>query len=215
MSTTASVLRNPYLVPEEERPTLRELARTGADCRACALHTHRSRVVFGAGPADAELMVVGEAPGRQDDLTGNTLTGAVGNVLDNAMSDAGLRRDEVYVTTLVKCMPPALREPTRDEIRPCSFHLFQQIAVVRPRVIVTLGEYPTRMLLQRDLPVARISGYRFEVFGHATLIPTWSPNVAMRGNPRAAKAIRRDLAMAAAVLSGRVRGAEAVQPAGV
>lgn len=200
--------RNPYEVPRDDLPTLRELARGASSCTACALSAQRTRVVYGDGPADADLMVVGEAPGRQDDLTGNALTGAVGNVLDNALVDAGLRREDVYVTTVVKCLPPGLRDADMDEIRACSGYLLQQIAVVRPRVVLTLGEVPTKLLLQRDLPLARISGYRFPLFGHATLIPSWSPRVAMRGNPRAAKAIRRDVAMAAAVLEGRVAGAE-------
>jgi uracil-DNA glycosylase family 4 len=189
--------------------------RADADgCTRCDLASHRSSVVFGTGPEDADLFVLGIAPGRQEDVQGIPFLGAAGNVLTNALNDAGLERDEVYITNLVKCHPPDTRPPRRDEVEACWGYLFEQIAHVRPRVVVTLGELPLAVLTQGRLPLSKVAGYRLDVFDGVTLVPTHSPADAVKGSTLALEAIRRDVATAKAVLDGRLStGREAVAEA--
>lgn len=194
--------RNPLAVPRETLLPLREVAREAATCTGCALADSRSQVIFGEGHDDAELMIIGLAPGRTEDLLGRPFTGGSGNVLDKALGDAGIDREDAYLTTIVKCMPPDHRDPELSEIEACSHYILEQIGRVRPRVIVTLGQYPTRLILQRDLPIQRISGYRFDVFDGVTLVPTYAPDLALKGNAQAVRALRRDLKMAKGVLDG-------------
>lgn len=194
---------DPFAPPDDTTPTWDELERQAAACTKCRLHESRTKVVFGDGDRDADLMLVGEAPGRQEDLLGRPFAGAAGNLLTNLLDEAGLARADVYVTNLVKCRPPENREPGLDEIQTCSPYLFGQLALVRPRVIVTLGAFATRLLLRRQVPVARVAGYRFDLNG-ATVIPTFHPSTALRGNPRAMTSLRRDLRAAKAVLDGRL-----------
>jgi len=175
-------------------------------CTRCDLADDRRTVVFGEGPEDADLLVVGIAPGRQEDVQGIPFLGAAGNVLTNALADAGLDRDDVYVANLVMCHPPAGRAPSRVEVESCWPFLFEQIAHVRPRVIVTLGDLPLVVLTRRPLTLARVAGYRLDVFDGVTLIPTYSPADAVRESTAALDAIRRDIATARAVLDGRLPG---------
>lgn len=189
--------------------------RADADgCTRCELSSHRSSVVFGAGPEDADLFVLGIAPGRQEDVQGIPFLGAAGNVLTNALNAAGLDRDDVYITNLVKCHPPDTRAPRREEVEACWGYLFEQIAHVRPRVIVTLGELPLAVLTQGRLPLSKVAGYRLDVFDGVTLVPTHSPAEAVKGSTLALEAIRRDIVTAKAVLDGRLStGREAVAEA--
>lgn len=190
--------------------TWRELERDAHDCTRCALHESRTHVAFGDGDPDADLMLIGQAPRRPEDLQGKPFCGAAGNLIDNCLTDAGLARADCYLTDLVKCRPPGDRRPERAEIEQCSAYLRQQIARVRPRVIVALGELATAVLLRRRLPLERVAGYRLDLEG-ITLIPTYHPTTAIQGAPSAVAAIRRDLLAAKAVLDGRLStGAEAM-----
>jgi uracil-DNA glycosylase len=182
----------------------RELERRIDGCRACDLHRDRGRPVISEGPIDADLMVVGDVPRRHEDLQGRPFAGAAANVLDNALADAGLLRDQVHATTIVRCRPPDDREPSAAEIATCLPHLHAQVALVQPRVIVALGAVTTAVLLGRVVPLERIAGYRLDVLQGITLVPTYHPNDVVRGVPQAATAVRRDLGVAKAVLDGRL-----------
>lgn len=202
---------NPMRVEAARLRTFKQLERDAVACTACALHRDRTKVVFGEGSTQSDLMLIGEAPGRHEDLQGKPFVGAAGNLIDNLLADAGLGREDCYITNLVKCHPPGNRQPARDEIEACWGFLFEQIAHVRPSVIVTLGELPTSVLLRRRLPLAKVAGYRFDVFDGVTLVPTFAPAAALRGNAQALAAIRRDFTVAKAVLDGRLAtGAEAM-----
>ncbi|MBW3659238.1 MAG: uracil-DNA glycosylase [Actinobacteria bacterium] len=189
--------------PARLRPW-KQLERDARSCTDCRLWESRSKVVFGEGDVDADLMFVGEAPGRSEDLTGRPFAGAAGNILDNFLGDVGLTRDEVYVTDLVMCRPPQGRRPSADEIEAHMPYLAEQIAHVRPRVIVAFGELVAAVLAGRPLPLERVAGYRFDVFDGVTLIPTYRPTEAVKGSARALTAIKRDVATAKAVLDGRI-----------
>jgi uracil-DNA glycosylase family 4 len=201
---------NPLALPSDAVRSWRELERTAADCTLCRLCEDRTKVVFGDGAQDADVVVVGDAPGRTEDLLGRPFVGAAGNLLDNLLLDAGFDRDDVYVTTVVKCHPRT-EAPDRDVVDACSPYLVEQLAHLRPRVIITLGPVATGLLLQRPVPLDKVAGFRFDVFDGVTLVPTHHPATVIKGNQAVVASIRRDLMTARAVLEGRLStGAEAM-----
>ncbi|WP_273841416.1 uracil-DNA glycosylase [Rubrobacter calidifluminis] len=137
-----------------------EAQKEALGCTRCALSQSRTRVVFGEGPLNAELFIVGEAPGFNEDSEGRPFQGASGMLLDRLLASVGMRRDQVYLTTLVKCRPPGTppRSPRPSEVSRCRPYLMVQIAAVDPRVIVALGELATRVLTGRKEPLSRIRG---------------------------------------------------------
>ncbi|HEX9889297.1 MAG TPA: uracil-DNA glycosylase [Nitriliruptorales bacterium] len=194
---------DPFSIHEGERRTWRQLERDASGCTSCRLHEGRTNVVFGSGDVEAELMIVGAAPSTHDDLLGRSYVGGAGNLLTNALGDAGIDREATYVTTFVKCHPPGSRAPQPDEVEACGGYLLEQLAWVQPRVVVSLGELAMRLFVRRPYPLGKIAGVRFELYG-ATFIPTYDPGDALRGDNQALEGLRRDLATAAAVLSGRL-----------
>lgn len=205
---------NPMTLDPDQLRTWKQLERDALSCTRCALHESRTKVVFGGGDPEADLMLIGEAPGRNEDLMGKPYAGAAGNILDNFLGEVGMSRDEVYVTDLVMCRPPDQRAPRPEEIEAHLPFLIEQIAHVRPRVIVAFGELVASVLLRRPIPLDKVAGYRFDVFDGVTLIPTYRPVQAMKGDARALTSIRRDIAAARAVLDGRLStGAEALAEA--
>lgn len=124
---------------------LSELYREIEACHDCPLAEHRTRVVPGEGPEDAELMFIGEAPGFHEDQQGRPFVGPAGHLLDELLSSIGLRRDEIYICNVVKCRPPGNRDPLPKEIKACRKWLERQIEIINPRVIVTLGRHSMAM----------------------------------------------------------------------
>jgi len=139
----------------------------GADVLACercpALCESRSRIVDGVGPVDADLMLVGEAPGAHEDETGEPFVGRSGDVLDDALLAAGLERSAVRIANCVRCRPPDNRDPTSEELANCREHLDREIATVDPTVIVALGKVPAEHLLERSVAVTSEAGDVAEV----------------------------------------------------
>jgi uracil-DNA glycosylase family 4 len=134
-----------------------DLSVTG--CQRCEeLVESRSRIVDGVGPADADLLFVGEAPGEQEDHGGEPFVGRSGSVLDEVLRDAGLARADVRITNCVRCRPPENRDPTSEELANCRAYLEREIEIVDPEVIVTLGKVPGEHLLGRDLAVTNEAG---------------------------------------------------------
>lgn len=199
------------LSPDELRP-LEDTAGQAADCTRCALSEGRTKVVFGSGNATADLMIVGDGPGRHEDLQGSPFVGALGNLLDNTLADAELTREDCYLTHIVKCRAPDGREADAEEVASCVPYLVEQIAHVRPEVIVAMGAFAAQVVLRRPVPIAKVAGYRLDVFDGVTLIPTHHPASALRGNPSAVAALKRDLRSARAVIEGDLpTGAETVE----
>jgi len=118
-------------------------------CEACDLYMHRDNIVYGVGPDYADIMLVGEAPGAEEDRTGIPFVGQAGRVLDQALETAGIHRDDVYITNIVKCRPPKNRNPSPEEIAICLPFLTTQIELVDPRVVVALGRYASNVLVGR------------------------------------------------------------------
>lgn len=179
------------------------LQNLAAVCTRCRLHEGRSNVVFGEGDRSAELVFIDEAPGLHEDLQGKPLVGAAGNLLTNLLFENRLLRSDVYICNVVKCRSPGGREPLPDEVEACSRFLREQLLLLSPRVIVTLGEVAAGLLLGRTVSISKVAGYRFEAHG-ATLIPTYHPDTAVRGSLQAMAALRRDLRVAKGVLDGHI-----------
>jgi len=159
---------------------LDELAAESAACTRCALAETRTNVVFGTGCPSAELVFVGEAPGRNEDEQGVPFCGAAGNLLTRLCSEVGIERDQVYICNILKCRPPGNRDPLPDEISACTPFLDRQLELIDPLVVVTLGAFATRYLLQQNVGITKVRGHRFRWRNDATLIPTFHPAAAIR-----------------------------------
>ncbi len=161
------------------------LERTVAGCLACPLAARRTHTVFGAGRHEAHWMVIGEAPGEQEDLSGEPFVGASGRLLDRMLAALGLARDaaeperQVYIANTVKCRPPGNRNPQPAELAACEAYLARQIALVRPRVILALGRVAAHWLLRTDLPLGRLRG-RAHRYEGVPLVVTYHPAYLLR-----------------------------------
>lgn len=145
-------------MPKQEK--LNKLNQKMSACSACALRSGCSRVVFGEGNPKAEIMFVGEAPGKKEDETGRPFVGAAGKFLNELLALINLKREDVYITNLCKCRPSQNRDPLPEEIAACQPWLAQQIKIIRPKIIITLGRHS----LQRFFPAAIISKAHGKVF---------------------------------------------------
>jgi uracil-DNA glycosylase family 4 len=175
--------------------TLPEVASVAAACTLCKLAAGRTQVVFGVGRADADLMFVGEGPGEQEDLKGEPFVGRAGQLLTQLIEGIGLTRADVYIANVVKCRPPGNRDPQPDEIEACAPWLDRQLELIRPRVIVTLGNFATKLLLQTKEGITKIRGteFAFTRAGHsAVLIPTLHPSAVLRSGGRSLAESRAD-----------------------
>ncbi|MSO95852.1 MAG: uracil-DNA glycosylase [Thermoleophilia bacterium] len=188
-----------------------------AGCVRCPLAETRSRVVFGSGNLDAGLMLVGEGPGFQEDQGGEPYAGQAGALLEQLLAGIGLRRDEVYLTTVLKCRPPQNRDPLELEIASCEPHLVRQVELVRPRVVATLGNFATRLLSGRSHGITRVHGQEQEVvLGSTTVVlfPLYHPAAALY-TPSMLRELRDDFSRLPALLgqglSGGVSGAPVAQ----
>ena len=201
---------NPLDLTQRDLRSWRELERTAAACTDCRLSDCRTKVVFGDGDQSADVVVIGDAPGRTEDLLGRPFVGAAGNLLDNLLGEAGFERDKVYVTTVVKCHPRD-EAPDADVVDACSPYLIEQLGHLRPRVIITLGPVATGLILRRRIPLEKVAGFRFDVYDGVPLVPTYHPASVIKGNQTVVASIRRDFMTAKAVLDGRLStGAEAM-----
>jgi uracil-DNA glycosylase family 4 len=156
--------------------------------------------VFGVGDPNARLMLVGEAPGKNEDLQGEPFVGAAGRLLDELLAGIELDRDEVYIANVLKCRPPGNRDPQPDEIDACKGYLREQIRMISPRVVVTLGNFATKLLVPTDVGITRMRGQQIDWWLGATLIPTFHPAAALRSGSQVTDQMRQDFAVARSVL---------------
>jgi DNA polymerase len=166
--------------PPGARPTLEAVRAELGDCRRCPLCETRSRIVFGDGNPDADLLFVGEGPGEQEDLQGLPFVGRAGELLTRMIERGlGIPRRDVYICNIVKCRPPGNRTPLATEVAACRPFLDGQIDAVRPRVIVALGKPATSLLLGRDVSITRVRGTWHEYRG-VPVMPTFHPAFVLR-----------------------------------
>ena len=158
-------------------------------CKLCSLG--RSQIVFGVGHPKARLMFVGEAPGEDEDRKGEPFVGRAGQLLTKIIEAIGLSREQVYIANVIKCRPPANRNPEPDEVATCEPFLFRQIDVIQPKVIVPLGKFAAQSLLKTMDPITRLRGRQFDYRG-AVLIPTFHPAYLLR-NPSAKREVWDDM----------------------
>lgn len=174
-----------------------EVEAEALECTQCRLAQGRTNVVFGVGNRGAELMFVGEGPGRDEDLQGEPFVGRAGQLLTKLIGDVGLRRQDVYIANVVKCRPPGNRDPQADEIDACSPFLRAQLDLVDPAVVVTLGNFATRRLLDTKEGITKLRGREYPFRGGATvLIPTFHPAAVLRGRGEALAQMRADFVTA-------------------
>ena len=170
------------------------------DCTRCKLHLlGRTQVVFGVGNPDANLMFVGEAPGRDEDLQGIPFIGRAGQLLTKIIESIGLRREDVYIANVIKCRPPENRNPEPDEVNTCEPFLFQQIDTIKPKVIVALGKFAAQALLRTLDPISRLRGRVYDYRG-AKLIPTFHPAYLLR-NPSSKREVWEDMKLVRSLLT--------------
>lgn len=182
--------------------SLAELERAASACVACPLARSRTNVVFSAGNPNARLMFVGEGPGRDEDLAGEPFVGRSGQLLDRLIEEEiGLRREDCYIANVVKCRPPNNRDPLPGEVAACHHFLAGQIENVAPSVIVTLGNFAARALLETTEGITRLRGKSFP-YGSSQLVPTFHPAAALRGGGVVLAQMRADFVRAKRLLAG-------------
>ena len=164
---------------ESDADPLTILDREACSCQKCGLAQTRTSVVFGSGKTNADLLFVGEAPGAEEDRQGLPFVGAAGQLLTRMIEAMGLTRKDVYITNIIKCRPPNNRDPKPDEIAACQPYLIQQIDLIAPVVICTLGRFAAQTLLQTTESMGRLRGKIFEYQG-AKLVPTYHPAALLR-----------------------------------
>ena len=182
--------------------TLDELRAEASACMRCRLSGGRTQVVFGVGSPGADVMFVGEGPGYYEDRQGEPFVGAAGQLLTRVLGEIGLRREDVYIANVVKCRPPGNRDPLPDEIEACRPYLAGQLEHIRPRVVVTLGNFATRVILDRQVSISRVRGQRFEVDGRV-VVPTFHPAAILHGGGESSSqmaALRADFQTIRAVI---------------
>ncbi len=174
-----------------------------AACTRCALAAGRTRTVFGVGARDARWMIVGEAPGAEEDKRGEPFVGRAGKLLDAMLAALGLARGEVYITNIVKCRPPGNRDPQPEEAAACRPYLSAQIGWVNPALILALGRVAAQNLLGVETPVGRLRGRVHQGPNGRQVVVTYHPAYLLR-TPSAKQKVWEDLKLALAIASPRV-----------
>ncbi|MBA2668976.1 MAG: uracil-DNA glycosylase [Gemmatimonadetes bacterium] len=181
--------------------TLEELREVALGCPRCRLCETRSHVVFGEGSGNADLMVVGEAPGAEEDRTGRPFVGRAGKLLDLLLSTVGFSRESIYICNVLKCRPPGNRNPAPEEIEACSPYLRRQVQLVKPRAILAVGGFAAQTLLGSTTPIGRLRGTVHDFEG-VPLVPSYHPAALLR-NPVWVRPVWEDLQRLRAILDDR------------
>ncbi len=178
---------------------LAELEERIKNCTKCPLSQYRTHAVPGDGPKDAKIMLVGEAPGRFEDMQGKPFVGAAGKLLTSILEEVGINRKDVFITNVVKCRPPNNRDPTDEEIAKCSPYLDLQISLIRPKLIIALGRHSGKYLVDKFggkfTKISAMHGKLFHfttIFGDFYLMPTYHPAAAIY-NKELRKSIVEDI----------------------
>jgi DNA polymerase len=188
--------------PADPAARLDEIRADLGDCTRCKLHEGRTNIVFGVGDPRARLMFVGEGPGAEEDARGEPFVGRAGKKLDEMIVAIGLRREDVYIANIVKCRPPDNREPQPDEVGTCVPFLLEQIAAIRPAVIVTLGGPATKTLLNTRVGITKLRG-TWHSYAGIPVMPTFHPAYLLRAyTPENRRKVWEDLKAARARMDG-------------
>lgn len=172
-----------------ERLDLKELRQKVAVCTRCALHKSRTQTVFGVGSETARCMIIGEAPGSEEDRRGEPFVGRAGKLLDEMLRAIGLARGDVYIANVLKCRPPNNRDPSAEEADQCREYLEQQITLIDPRVVLAVGRIAAQQLLHTDAPLGQLRGTLHRLRdGRLPLVVTYHPAYLLRSPAQKRKA---------------------------
>ena len=196
MGITAWELRRPTDAPGEQdagaqdrAAELESLRRRVAACTRCPLHAGRTQTVFGVGNQAAKLLIIGEAPGAEEDRQGEPFVGRAGQLLNAMLRSIDLAREDVYIANILKCRPPGYRDPRPEEAAACSGHLEAQIDLIRPRLILAVGRVAAQWLLRSDAPLGRLRGHLHHYGSEGTpLLVTYHPAYLLRSPAQKRKA---------------------------
>ena len=170
------------------------------NCTKCSLHETRTQTVFGCGNKDSDWLFIGEAPGEHEDLQGEPFVGKSGRLLNEIIFAIGLNREDIYIANIIKCRPPKNRDPLPKEVNKCSSYLEQQIRMISPKIIITLGLFPAQTLLESKLPLKELRG---KVYSYGLqdipFVPWYHPSFFLRG-PTRKKSALTDLELARTVM---------------
>jgi DNA polymerase len=189
--------------PAQRREALKAVWHEARECTRCPLADTRTTVVFGNGDADADLMFVGEAPGANEDREGLPFVGQAGKLLDKLLAEIGMDRGQVFVLNVLKCRPPGNRDPQPGEIEACSDYLFQQVELIEPLVVCTLGNFATKLLRGDSTGITRLHGQaEVRTVGPRAvrLFPLFHPAAALY-TPRTLETLRADFQRIPALLA--------------
>jgi uracil-DNA glycosylase len=176
----------------ERLAALEAIAVAVGACTRCRLAAGRTRTVPGEGSAETEVVFVGEGPGEQEDLRGEPFVGRAGGLLTSLIEGIGFTRDDVYIANVVKCRPPGNRDPLPVEIETCRPYLEAQLGFIDPRVVVTLGNFATKLLLDTKEGITKLRGREFPFREHDVLIPVFHPSAVLRNGGTALAQARAD-----------------------
>lgn len=178
---------------------LDELRAEVAACRRCPLCDGRTQTVFGVGDPSARVLIVGEAPGKNEDAQGEPFVGAAGKYLNELLAIAGLTREEVFIANVLKCRPPSNRDPRPEEIQACTPFLREQTRTINPEFIVTLGNFSTKFILKTDVGITRLHG-TLQRAGRFKVFPIFHPAAALYDGKKR-EALENDFATLGELLS--------------
>ena len=184
-------VRTPVTTDNDQAALLAEMGNVARACEKCRLAKTRTNVVYGVGNPNADLMFIGEAPGRDEDLKGEPFVGRAGQLLTDIIKAMKLTRDDVYIANVIKCRPPENRNPEADELDECRPFIRRQIEIIQPKVIVTLGKFALQSLMQRGYSITGARGSWLEYDG-VKVMPTYHPAYLLR-NPAAKKDVWADM----------------------
>jgi len=178
-------------MPAVPAVTLEDIEKELGDCKRCKLHDKRHHIVFGEGSPTSDLVFVGEAPGRDEDMQGKPFVGRAGQLLTDIIKAMGMERKDVYICNILKCRPPENRNPEPDEIAACEPFLIKQLEALNPRVICAMGKFAAQTLLKTGTAISALRG-RFHSYHGIQLMPTYHPAYLLR-NPGAKKQVWQDV----------------------
>ena len=189
-SNDQSVVRNTVQVASKFDSTgLDELKKIVATCTLCDLHKTRTQTVFGVGHPAADWLIIGEAPGADEDRKGEPFVGRAGQLLTNMLRAIGLAREEVFIANILKCRPPNNRDPKPDEMECCRPYLRQQIELIQPKIIMAVGRIAAQALLKTDTPIGKLRGREFRYEDtHIPIVATYHPAYLLRSPQQKRKA---------------------------
>ena len=180
----------------DDQKTWDDLRDAVAVCTKCELHKGRIQTVFGVGSINAEWLIIGEAPGAEEDKQGEPFVGRAGKLLNSMLRAIGLQREQVFIANILKCRPPGNRDPLPDEVACCEGYLKRQIALIKPKIILAVGRIAAQNLLKTDTPIGQMRGQRYEYPGSSIpVVVTYHPAYLLR-SPREKRKSWQDLQQA-------------------